>query len=90
MLLLDTDIIVDVLRSHPLAIAAGWSTVWISSQDCAYALAGYERVRLSNAIGVIDMFIAQTGIAIGEPLHTFNVKHYSAVPGLRTIQPYQR
>jgi hypothetical protein len=30
------------------------------------------------------------GVVSAQPLHTFNTKHYQAVPGLQTVQPYTR
>jgi predicted nucleic acid-binding protein len=36
------------------------------------------------------MLIAQTALMANLPLHTFNDKHFKAVPNLRTIQPYSR
>lgn len=32
--------------------------------------------------------ISETAVALGLPLHTFNQKHYSAIPSLNTVQPY--
>lgn len=50
----------------------------------------FRQVHLANAIGILDMLIAHTAIDMNLPLHTFNLKHYAAVPGLQTIQPYAR
>jgi predicted nucleic acid-binding protein len=64
--------------------------VWLEPGQSRQALDTYRQIRPANAIGVLDMLIAQTALALGEPLHTFNQKHYNAVPGLRTVQPYVR
>ena len=63
---------------------------WLSAAHCEVAMATFQSVHLGNAIGIVDMLIAQTAISLGVPLHTFNTKHYAAVPDLQTIQPYTR
>jgi predicted nucleic acid-binding protein len=63
---------------------------WLTPSECDVALRSFEQVHLANAIGVTDILIAHTALSLGEPLHTFNVKHYAAVPGLQTVQPYTR
>ena len=67
---------------------APYRIIWLSSSASETALLTYQRIRLANAIGVTDMLIAQTALELGLPLHTFNVKHFKAVAGLQTIQPY--
>jgi predicted nucleic acid-binding protein len=47
-----------------------------------------NRFFLSHGIGTYDILIAHTALELGAPLHTFNVKHFGAVAGLKTIQPY--
>jgi hypothetical protein len=64
--------------------------VWPSPGAHVRALAMFRQVHLANAIGILDMLIAHTAIDMNLPLHTFNLKHYAAVPGLQTIQPYAR
>jgi predicted nucleic acid-binding protein len=127
LLLLDTDIVVDLLRQFPPATA--WLTTQISEeiyipgfvvmeliQGCADkrelaalqkfitpfpmlwpspqvaddALAVYAGGRLSHNIGILDALIGQLAVSLGTPLHTFNEKHFTAVPHLRTVQPYPR
>jgi len=39
---------------------------------------------------MIDALIAATALGLRLPLVTFNARHFSAVPGLTTIQPYTR
>jgi predicted nucleic acid-binding protein len=127
MLLLDTDVVIDILRQHagatawlasvqnqPLAVPgfvaleaidgcrdrteltmvsrtlAAWSVLWLPESDCSNALTQFTSVHLSNAIGPFDVLIAFTALRHGVPLHTFNVMHYAAVPGLATVQPYIR
>lgn len=125
MALVDTDVMVDILRQHPPAIA--WLTslgaepiqvpgfvameliqgcashkeqrnvertlgthavVWLSPDDCRDALVVFSRFHLSHNLGLLDALIAQVAISIGAPLLTFNTKHYSAVPGLNVVRPY--
>ena len=48
------------------------------------------RLSLSHGLGIIDALIAECAIGLGVPLCTFNVRHFSAVPGLVTERPYAR
>jgi predicted nucleic acid-binding protein len=125
MILVDTDVAVDLIRKHPPAVSwfaslvtqpiwisgftafelfawcrnaaeqqalqqtlASYRMVWLSSSGCETALVTYQNVHLANAISVTDMLIAQTALELRLPLHTFNLKHFKAVAGLQTIQPY--
>jgi predicted nucleic acid-binding protein len=126
VILLDTDIAVDILRKHPPAMAwiasvkdpvclpgiaalelyqgcynkkdvaelerqiKPFAILWPSDNACNTALATYAQAHLSNALGLLDALIAATALAHTVPLHTFNQKHFIAVPGLQTIQPYVR
>lgn len=125
-MLLDTDILIDVVRRHPGAIAwfgnlptlpavCGFAAleitygclntaelravqtflrpfpiVWPSEVDLQRALGDYARFRLSHGISVMDALIAATATGRGLSLVTFNVKHFHAIPGLITEQPYAR
>lgn len=64
--------------------------VWPMAADCEWALTEFPRLRLSQGTGLLDMLIAARAIGRGTPLITFNVKHYRAVTGLRTEQPYTK
>lgn len=125
MVLLDTDVMVDILRRYPRAIAwleqlgeeglllpgfvvmeliQGCRTkeeqeklerglkdhpvVWPSTAVCNDALSVFARFHLSHGIGLIDTLIGQLAISLNLPLHTFNQKHYHAIPNLQTVQPY--
>lgn len=127
MLLLDTDLMIDLLRKHPPAMAwlasledeeialpgfvamelvqgcrnkeeqtkiektlATYGAVWPSQTACAQALSVFIRYHLSHSLGLLDALIGETAVALNLPLHTFNQKHYAAIPDLITIQPYQR
>ena len=125
-LLLDTDILIDVQRHHPPAVAwfstlaelpsvpgfvvmeliqdasdaaqvraatrlvAPLPVAWPSPADCREALADFQILHLSHRIGLIDALIAATARGLDADLCTFNLRHYRAVPRLRTIQPYVR
>lgn len=67
---------------------AGLSLHWPSHADCLRAYADLGKFRLSHNLGVFDALIGQTAVGLGEPLATFNVKHFSVVSGLATLQPY--
>jgi predicted nucleic acid-binding protein len=128
MILLDSDVLIDLLRRHPPAV--GWfdrlhedeellvpgyvvmeliqgcrnkaeqdrvqrelvayGVVWPSAPDCDQALEAFAAYHLSQNAGLLDVLIGQTAVALDLPLHTFNHKHYSFIPGVQTIQPYSR
>jgi len=127
MLILDSDIMIDILRKHPTATAwlsslgeeeialpgfvlmeliqgcrnkaeqekleksvTSYSVVWPSSKTCEEALSVFSRYHLSHSLGLLDALIGETALALNLPLHTFNQKHYAAIPNLITVQPYSR
>ncbi len=63
---------------------------WPTAADCQFALAQQSQLSFSHGLGLQDALIAATAIGQGATLCTFNVKHFSAVPGLVTEQPYSR
>jgi predicted nucleic acid-binding protein len=71
-------------------LSSSWCVVWLDPAGCRTAMATYRTICLANKIGVVDMLIAQVALLLNQPLYTFNVKHFRAVPGLRTVQPYVR
>jgi predicted nucleic acid-binding protein len=126
MILIDTDIAIDLLRGQDAAFRwfaalpeivtmTGYSAmellngcqnskdlrhiqgfindislIWPSDRACTAGLEAFESVHLKNAIGILDMLIAQAAIEHDTPLHTLNHKHYKIVPHLLTVQPYKR
>src|SRR5256885_16846769 len=124
--LLDTDVLIDVQRGHPPALAwfAGLTDLpsipgfvameliqdarnvqevrnaqalvaplrltWPTESECAIALANFATLHLSHGLGLLDSLIAACAVGRAARLCTFNVKHYVAVPGLLTFQPYVR
>lgn len=125
-MLLDTDVVIDVQRGHPPAVAwfsglqslpllpgfvvmelvqdaqnarqiqqvlklvSPLSIVWPTHADCQRALADFTALHLSHGLGLLDSLIASCAIGLSQPLCTFNVRHFRAVPGLQLIQPYTR
>jgi len=57
---------------------------------CESAYRSLLEVHLKNAIGVLDLLVAQIAISLNLPLYTFNQKHFDVVPALKTIRPYVR
>ncbi len=128
MILLDSDVLIDLLRKYPSAVewldalpddeelaVSGfvvmeliqgcrnkteldrvrreldpYGVVWLSPTDCDRALDVFAAYRLSHGAGLLDVLIAQTAIALGAPLHTFNQRHYGFIPGMQTVQPYAK
>ncbi len=128
MILLDSDVMIDLLRQYPPAVKwfdtledeeevilpgyvvmeliqgcrnkteqerlqgelATYGVVWPAPEDCDRALEVFTRYRLSHNAGLLDVLIGQTAVALDIPLCTFNQKHYQFVPGLQTVQPYER
>lgn len=68
----------------------GCQVIWPSAEVCQAALDVYAVQHLGSGLGVLDALIGQTAVAVGLPLCTFNRKHYRAIPGLQTEQPYSR
>lgn len=124
-MLLDTDVMVDILRGHPPALAwmatvrttpialpglvamellqgcqnladqrrlerqlQGFTLHWPTPDDCQRAMRDFVVHRLSRGLGLLNALIAHTAVGLGEPLATFNVKHFAVIAGLRTVQPY--
>jgi len=71
-------------------LIANFEVVWATAETCNQALEVFAEYNLSHGLGLIDALIGQTSISLGVPLHTFNVKHYTVIPMLTTVQPYER
>src|SRR5438094_6137230 len=61
---------------------------WPTLVDCQRAYHDFSAYYLRHGLGLLDSLIAHTAVGLNEPLATFNIKHYGAIPGLQTIQPY--
>ncbi len=68
----------------------GLPILWASEADCQRGLEFLRDYHLSHSLGLVDALIAATALGQGASLCTFNVKHFAAVPGLITEQPYGR
>jgi len=128
MILLDSDVMIDLLRQYPPAVRwldaldeeeelllpgyvvmeliqgcrnkveqkrlqrelATYGVAWLAPADCDKALDIFTEYHLSHNAGLLDVLIGQTAVALRAPLYTFNQKHYRFVPGLQTIQPYEK
>jgi predicted nucleic acid-binding protein len=124
--LLDTDVLIDVRRRHPPAVAwlaslqerpglpghvvmelvagcrdgrevqallreiAPFRLYWPTEADQERALQTFARAHLSHRLGLFDALIGECAVGLSATLSTFNVRHYQAVPGLATEQPYTR
>ena len=127
MIILDSDVMIDLLRQHALAVTwldslgeeeiilpgfvvmellqgcsnkaeqakveqilTGFETVWPLPETCDAALEVFARYHLRHGVGLLDALIGQTAVALNLPLHTFNRKHYGAIPNLVTVEPYSK
>ncbi len=63
---------------------------WPDAETCDQALATYARARFSHGLGLLDALVGHLALSLGQPLHTFNQKHYAPMRGLKTVQPYTR
>lgn len=125
MIIVDTDVMIDVLRGYypakvwlesldretvilPGLVAmelikgcrnkkeiqvllkefASFQVYWPLPPTCNRALRILTSVHLSHGIGINDMLIGQMAVDLAKPLCTFNQKHYTPIPDLKTIQPY--
>jgi predicted nucleic acid-binding protein len=127
MILIDSDVAIELLRGNPEALAwlgtlgrqrvtvpgfvamemiqgcrdrseldrtqrelSNYDIVWPDPATCDRALSDFRSFWLSHRIGFIDALIGHTALAMGQPLHSFNVKHLGVISGLQITQPYIR
>ena len=69
---------------------ADYAVVWQTKEMCDQAITVFARYHLSHRLGILDALIGQLAVSLQIPLYTFNEKHYAAIPGLQTIQPYAK
>ena len=74
------------LRRHLVPFQVHWPT----DVDSNRALLTFSQARLSHNLGVLDALIAECVIGLQGSLCTFNVRHFRAIPDLRTEQPYPK
>jgi predicted nucleic acid-binding protein len=127
VILVDTDVLVDVVRRYPPAVQwleqlgstdlsipgfvvmeliegcrsgvhqrqvermlEPFKIVWPSELACERALKVFAENYLAHGLGILDAVIGQTAVELDVPLASFNQKHYTAIAGLQTLQPYTR
>lgn len=69
---------------------SAFEVIWPSSPTCDKALEIFVKDNLSHNLGLLDELIGQTAVSLDLPIHSFNRKHYEVIPGLVTVQPYQK
>jgi hypothetical protein len=62
----------------------------IDIDDSRRAARWFAVYRLSHGIGMLDCLIAAIALRTGVPLFTFNLSHFTAIPGIDARQPYSR
>ena len=67
-----------------------YSILWPTAAACDAILPVFASLHVANALGLVDCLIAATALCHQLRLHTVDQNHFSAVPGLQTIQPYTR
>lgn len=67
---------------------ARFAIYWPTLSDCQQAYRDFAAFHLSDGLGLLDSLIGHTAVGLNEELATFNVKHYGAISGLHTVQPY--
>ena len=76
----------EVLRKQ----LAPYLMLWPDESSAVAMVSVFADVHLTHATGILDSLIAATAISHKLPLHTYNVKHFSAIEGLQLVQPYVR
>lgn len=69
-------------------VLTGFEIVWPLPDTCEDAPEVFARFHLSHKVGLLDALIGQTAVTLNLPLHTFNRRHYAAIPNLETVEPY--
>lgn len=127
MILIDTDVMIDLLREYPPSVAwldslggeeiilpgfvvmeliqgcrnkaeqekverelGAYSVAWPLPEMCDEALSVFARCHFSYGLGILDALIGQMAVILNLTLYTFNQKHYTAIPKLKTVQPYKK
>jgi predicted nucleic acid-binding protein len=61
-----------------------------SLEDLNKAIGLYSPYCLSHGVGRMDVLIASVAVGHNLTLATFNLKHFTPLPHLQVVQPYQR
>lgn len=62
--------------------------VQVESGDSVQALQWYRSYHLARGIGFLDCFVAAAARRLDCQVFTLNMKHFTAIPGLKVKQPY--
>lgn len=73
-----------------LKLVSPFQVIWPTESDCDRALSDFSVYHLSQGLGLIDAMIAACALGRSATLFTFNLKHYSSIPGLKLARPYER
>jgi len=101
MIILDSDVMIDLLRQHPPAVA------WLDSlgdeeiglpgfvvmelfQGCSNRAEQDKIEKVLTAFEIVWPSPETCDDALNLPLYTFNRKHYAPIPRLVTLQPYSK
>ncbi|MCX7049343.1 MAG: VapC toxin family PIN domain ribonuclease [Candidatus Sumerlaeota bacterium] len=68
----------------------GYRLYWPNDFDCKRALIDFQKLYLSQSLGLLDSLIAETAIGIGASLASYNIRHFCMLKDLTLIQPYTR
>lgn len=63
---------------------------WPTKADCRRALDTFTKGHLTHNLGLLDAVIGECAVGLGATLCTFNTKHFKAISGLETEQPYPK
>ena len=103
MILLDTDILIDSLRNYQPAL--DWFRENENEQFILPGYVYMELIKGCRSKKEIESITKKFGsfdrvwlskehcelaLSLNLPLHTFNIKHYSGISKLKTIQPYSK
>ncbi|MBI4674913.1 MAG: type II toxin-antitoxin system VapC family toxin [Chloroflexi bacterium] len=67
-----------------------FNLIWLEPEECDKALTLFKEFHLSQGLDLLDALIGQTALSLKQSLHTFNRKHYAAIPELLLVQPYKK
>lgn len=65
-----------------------YTILWDSEVVSQLAWNWYREFHLSHGMGFLDCLIGATAHAGGLTLYTLNDRHFSPLPGLKTVRPY--
>jgi len=77
-------------RARAIRLIRPFRIIWPGEPMLERALWQFSKYRLSHGLGLLDALIAATALSCGQPLATFNTRHYQAVTDRVLIQPYVR